>query len=445
VTLPWWLACGYGLREIVGAAAETAAIHLVVVLVGLLWATVTDGFGRFLLWTLVTLVAVMAVFAWIGVHLAGLPVKPAEEVVWTRLFVVIVLALIGLVAVVVNQFRSRDTVRSLVMINVAILLMVSVGLWWPWSLGLQTWWQGFVMRQLESDWPDSAQPPGFEITMQQAELLRMVNSKPDRPLQLRVDCRVQGLPADQALIPSLANQFTLRWPDGQTKQGWSWVRSQADWYDRVSIPTLGIKSENAGGPVLPKIYQMLPATVADRLLAEPAEFTMKAQFAIMELESTTKISLEPGPRIRRGSAGERIAHLEKNGEQLQVTYIRHHPVFLSDTVLGMAVYLLGVRQANVGWFPQYLLINRSRNHVDRGQWLTKYTTSIATVGISQDTLTYRALPRVKGHHHPSLEAAKALDEAELVRMTYRERVRFTSELKVPSLMVEPPVIPPSTN
>jgi hypothetical protein len=48
-------------------------------------------------------------------------------------------------------------------------------------------------RQIESDWPASAQPPGLVLSVEQAELIRMVNALPDRPLQLRLDCRVSGL------------------------------------------------------------------------------------------------------------------------------------------------------------------------------------------------------------------------------------------------------------
>jgi hypothetical protein len=105
---------------------------------------------------------------------------------------------------------------------------------------------------------------------------------------------------------------------------------------------------------------MLPAAVAARLQAEPAEFSLQAQFAVMEMESTARVPQIPGPREVRGMVGERIAALNRVGEELEVTFLRHHPGFLSDTIIGMASYVLGVRRANTAWYPQYRLVNRAR-------------------------------------------------------------------------------------
>jgi hypothetical protein len=79
VTLPWWLACGYGPRELAAAALETAFIHLIAVLVGLLWAVVTDGYSRFILWTLVTLAAIPAVTLSIGMYSLTISTQVADE------------------------------------------------------------------------------------------------------------------------------------------------------------------------------------------------------------------------------------------------------------------------------------------------------------------------------------------------------------------------------
>jgi hypothetical protein len=75
VTLPWWLGCRYGLSEIGWAVAETVAAQAIAVLLGLLWSVVTDGFARFLMWTLVTLFATPMLTAIIGYALpaTGVP------------------------------------------------------------------------------------------------------------------------------------------------------------------------------------------------------------------------------------------------------------------------------------------------------------------------------------------------------------------------------------
>src|SRR5882757_4258729 len=68
VSLPWWQGCGYGLREIAWAAAETVALQAIFVLVGLLWAVVTDGYARFLMWTLLMVIAIPSIGGMIGMH-----------------------------------------------------------------------------------------------------------------------------------------------------------------------------------------------------------------------------------------------------------------------------------------------------------------------------------------------------------------------------------------
>lgn len=435
VTLPWWLTCGYGPREIAWAALQTAAIHVVVVLVGLLWAAVTDGLGRFLMWTLVMLAAIPAVAAGIGIYLATHNVILPSEVATTRVLVVVMLALLIMLAVVVNQYLTRRTVRSVGLIVATVGLMVAVSLWWPWSWGLEERWQAFVTRQLEKDWPVSAESPGLTLAVEGSSLARMVNSRPDRPVQLRVNYHVKGLHADQTLVPSLANQFTLRWPDGQKQQGWSSIRTRGDWYDRVAMPALGLSAVSADSTLQAQIYQMLPATVAARLQAAPAEYSLKAQFALMEIESTTVVPCQPNEWMFRGSTGERIAHVEREGEELLVTFVRQRPNFITDAVLGFSSYAMGVRRANIAWYPQYLLANRALDFMDRGSERSKLQAYIGTVLITQETRAYRAAA-AKGNR-PRLDAIKALDEAEFTRVVYRARTQFSYELKADALVVEP--------
>ncbi len=436
VTLPWWLTCSYGPREIAWAALETAAIHVIVVLVGLLWAVVTDGFGRFLMWTLVMLAAIPAVAAGIGMYLTTHNVRLTGEVATTRILVVELLALLIILVVVVHQYLTRRTVRSVGMIVATVGLMLAVSLWWPWSWGLEERWQAFVTRQLEKDWPVSAESPGLTFAVEGSSLARMVNSRPDRPVQLRVNYHVKGLRADQTLVPSLANQFTLRWPDGQKQQGWSSIRTQGDWYDRVAMPALGLSTLPADSAVQAQIYQMLPAAVGARLQSAPAEYTLKAQFALMEIESTTVVPCQRNEWMFRGSTGERIAHVEREGEELLVTFVRQRPNFITDAVFGFSSYAMGVRRANTSWYPQYLLVNRALGFMDRGSERSKLQAYIGTVLITLETRAYRATKAAKGNR-PRLDAIKALDDAEFTKVVYRARTQFSYELKADALVVEP--------
>ena len=339
--------------------------------------------------------------------------------------------------VVIHQYLARRTVRSVGLIIATVGLMVAVSLWWPWSWGLESRWQAFVARQLEKDWPVSVEPPGLTFAVEGGSLTRMVNSRSDRPVQLRVNFNVNGLPEDQTLVPSLANQFTLRWPDGQLQQGWGSIRTKGDWYDRVAMPALSLPSVPADSTVKAQINQMLPAKVAARLQAGPAEYTLKTQFALMEIESTTAVPCQPGEWMRRGSTGERIAHVEREGEELLVTFVRQRPDFFTDAVLGYSSYAMGIRRANVAWYPQYLLVNRALDFLDRGNQRSILKACIGTVMITQETRAYRATTAAKGHR-PRLDAIKALDDAEFTKVVYRARAQFSYELKTQSLVMEAP-------
>jgi hypothetical protein len=436
VALPWWLGCGYGVREILGAALETAAINAAVVVLGLLWAVVTDGFSRFLMWTLVLMFAIPSVIGGIALHVQGLATPPTAGLIVTRFAIAIGIAFLGISTVVVHQFLTRRTPRSVGMISASLGLMVAVGLWWPWSWDLDTRWQSLIERRSAADWPKSAEPPGLAFAPPRAELRRLPNARPGAPLQLRLDYSVAGLPESQAMLPAYGANFSLRWPDGQTQASGSWIRLGRSWNDKLALRALGVRPDVTGGPLDLQSFQGIPPDVAARLQSEPAAFTQSAQFWLMEVQSTARVPLQPGARVMMGRNGERIADVSKEGEELLVSTIRHRPALATDFILGGLSYMVGVRQASTPWFSQYLLVNRSNSFVDRGSELSRSTSRIGTVEIDIQTWAYRATKTPRGKR-PLLEAMKALDDAELTKVVFRERARFTHEFKVERLVVEP--------
>jgi hypothetical protein len=88
----------------------------------------------------------------------------------------------------------------------------------------------------------------------------------------------------------------------------------------------------------------------------------------------------------------------------------------------------GGQLAGTGEFSQYFLVNRTRGAVDRGTSTDYRITRIASVGISWRTMSFLAIPRPpKGS---VLDAINALNEAELVKVTFAEQARFSHELKL---------------
>src|ERR1043166_4899007 len=59
VALPWWLWCGFSAGQVVQAASETLAVLTLVIICGALLATLTDSLARAMLWTLVFVAVVL--------------------------------------------------------------------------------------------------------------------------------------------------------------------------------------------------------------------------------------------------------------------------------------------------------------------------------------------------------------------------------------------------
>src|ERR1700690_1965654 len=79
VTLLWWLFCGLGWPEICRAAAETLAVQMGVVILALPLAAVTREYGRFLLWTVVGVVAFLSTAA-----LSARQIVTTDQLTWSE-------------------------------------------------------------------------------------------------------------------------------------------------------------------------------------------------------------------------------------------------------------------------------------------------------------------------------------------------------------------------
>jgi hypothetical protein len=116
--------------------------------------------------------------------------------------------------------------------------------------------------------------------------------------------------------------------------------------------------------------------------------------------------------------------------------VRHHPVPAIDVLVGMGNYIIGTSHAMPGQFHQYLLVNKAQNYSDRGRPVWEHRTGVAGVEIAWQTTGYRASKK-GGGPRPVLEAINALNEAELVRVTFQEKARFAAGLTVDPFMVPP--------
>jgi hypothetical protein len=440
VNLPWWLGCGYGWHEIGWAVLETVGFNAIFALIGLLWAVVTDGYGRFLMWTLVMLIAIPSIAGGISMYLTRIHAAQPAGLMWARTAVALSLAVLGVGGMVVHQFLTRRTVRSVIAIVVTAGLISAVGLWWPWSGNLKKQVENIVSAQREEPFvtPLSPEPTGIGFTIRRGEIISPKNggsSWSSSRVMMSVPYDVTGLPESQGLMP-LAGRYTLSWPDGASDKGWSAFRYGSAWSESAARKALGLPVDTRKYGHDSTAYQSIPLSAAVRLQSEPAAFAVKTTFRLMEIESITGVAQGNSVELSSGAASERITSIEKNGEELRVTFVRRQPALLKDYLLyGDPVFR--VFADDTPHFSEYILVNRGLNFGDRGRSESTRMARVGTVGIVAETRVYRG-STLGGGKRLSLAAVNALNEAVLTRVTFRERSRFEHELKTDSLAVQAP-------
>jgi hypothetical protein len=413
VNLPWWIGCHYGLDEVAWAAGETFAVQAIVVLIGLLWSVVTDGFARFLMWTLVTLFATPMVIAIITNLLTRRHSSVFEETLATRFLLILLLAVTGILVVTVHQFLTRRTPRSISIIAVFFGLIVLTGALWPWSFDVDTRLSSYLIRRAQGDWPTSTEPAGLKFAPTSAEFSGR-RDRPDRPAAFITKYRVDGLLAGQGLMPVMS-EHAWRWPNGADAKGRSLGRSALA--ESMAAQALNVSVTGTPGAAgILTFTGAVPASTMGRIRGEAPAYSLSARFRLMRFVSADRVPLQPGPWTRTEVGGERIAAVEKDGARHLVTFIEHRPSLWIDNVGGGQI-------AARGDYSQYYLVNRVTKFLDRGANTDIKSTRIGTVSIIWRTSAYTAAAAT-----PLLAAMNALDDAELIKVTYAEQARFSHEL-----------------
>lgn len=422
VTLPWWLGCNYGTGEIAWAAAETVAVHAIVVLAALLWSAVTDGLGRFLMWTLVTLTVTPMATAILGYYLRrGHRIMP--EVISTRFLVALAIVTAGVLVVLVHQYLTRHTWRSVAVIGATMSLAVLTLAFWPWAWNVESRVYGYLIQRAQGSWPTASEPPGLKFTLASADF-SVRRDRPERPGALVTKYQVEGLDASQGFMAYVSGH-SWHWPDGSIAKGYS-MAGQSMLNGLASTKAaefMGEPATAAREAVALSLTSFLPVTTMAKVRAQPPALNLQARLRLMKHKSTTPLPARAGAWQVDGVVGERVAGVEKSGEQLLVTFISHAPSLWVDVVAGGQL-------APFGDFSRYFLINRIKPFVDSGSTTDKKQTRVGTVSITWQTLAFRASRTGGSPTKPLLEAINALDDAELVKVTFAEQARFTHEFEI---------------
>ena len=130
-TTPWLLWCGVGLSDVGHAALQVMTVQALLVLPALALAALAGQSSRFLLWTLVTMLAVPAGTGMVAYYL---PKNLPQELIYSRIILAGAIGLVTAGAVIWLQYRSRRLARSVIVTAAGAALALLIGFLWPWDV-----------------------------------------------------------------------------------------------------------------------------------------------------------------------------------------------------------------------------------------------------------------------------------------------------------------------
>ncbi len=129
VSLPWWLVCGFGAKDVALAAFEVMAIQVLLIAPAMAIASVTESTGRFFVWGGVTVAAVWIVSG-VWAYSAKLVLASNES----RLIGELMVVAVTVAAVVIRQYLTRDVRGSRLILVGGLLVSIVAARSWPWDL-----------------------------------------------------------------------------------------------------------------------------------------------------------------------------------------------------------------------------------------------------------------------------------------------------------------------
>ncbi len=351
IWMPWWLHCGYGVRELAWAGAETLFWQMLVVVPATLLATLTDSIGRVLLWLLALLAGVQAGLVLTVQWFSGAPTGVGASQVTVMTAALIVTAL----ATVVRQYLSRQRWRSLGWFGAGCAASFAVAALWPWNI-----YASLEQRDMREE--NAAQAAGAFLEFEDAIALPQDRHEvEDGRQRVDVHLRMRGLSADLASAGDTVRQ-TWHWAGGPdlSIEGWGW--GTTDIMSRV----LGISKREpdaetqrylddkrkARGGLLPRhappaedgllftVSGQGPRSMVARLVREPAAYRATGRFLLLRPEVWFDKALVPGSWQSHSATGVRITRVEQRGPAARVSVVQ-----TLRSLGNQALYALGTRRA----------------------------------------------------------------------------------------------------
>jgi hypothetical protein len=353
--LPLWSLLHFKPRDLAWAITEIGAKQLLVVLPAVAVASLTDNFGRFIVWSMVlAFVILTGPVLWGGMALLNIPNgNPLQQ---SRAVVELAILVLTGAAVIVTQYSFRRVAASVVVLTSGLALTAMVAPRWTLDLRELRLKDG-RSRDLHAE---RARDVALKIRSVQFDLKRW-----SAPV---VDFDVPGVPAGTQWTANPI-EHTLRWPTGITLR-LDGPEKQGGWNDAVVRAMLGLKGNEPRDPETerwfadrqaavrskyPSVRTWTPlsadaraviplrASIAALIPQQRPTYTLGADLHLIKPQLAFEIAIKPGARSTGAGNSVHIVdvHTRQSPDQprginarprqeLAVTKVIGWPVLLRD-------------------------------------------------------------------------------------------------------------------
>lgn len=322
--LPWWLRCGYGLREIMWAAGETFFWQAALVTPAMLLAALAGTLGRVLLWSMVLMMALMVSMLYAGPRIAE--AGPGVEL--SRATLMIGLALTAAAGAVVAQYLMRRRWRSLGLFVAGSMVALFGGGYWPWNLFAWAEKQdldGEVAKRIAAVALDFA---GARTTATRKEMIKAGRQ------DLGVSLRLRGVPAELVVVGGRVTQ-SWQWGEAASFNSGGWIWFSGDPTRRIlglRPPTPDAETEahyeaihvkrnqpplvrhDRDDEVTGRVSGTLPRSVVARYGQTEATYSARAELLLLRPEVWLDEPLQPTDWRARDGMGMRLVAVDVEGD-----------------------------------------------------------------------------------------------------------------------------------
>lgn len=205
VWMPWWLYCGFGGRDIAGAVLFVLMIQGITVVAAAFFAVLAGRSSKFLLSLLLTVTAFVSFSALTSLNTTATP-EPSLSVQDARSWIAGAVALVALAAIFWNQFTTRNTRRSFLILGAGVGVTVLTANFWNWGF-----WGDYR-------WGRPA-PQDAEAAIIQLDRVSLGTPGTRAPakgfVRINVAFRLQNLPEEFTPRSGVLG-LTYKWKDGST-------------------------------------------------------------------------------------------------------------------------------------------------------------------------------------------------------------------------------------